>query len=114
MTAAILAAMMLASAAGIAAARGLAAPERRLAVPLFLLGGREYAVVGLGDIAILAAAFVAFGRETGAEWEPAAWLVGGLTAAFIAGLWLGGAPGIPFIAAGCFALLHSRRADPVR
>jgi hypothetical protein len=73
--------------------------------------GREHAVVGLGDIAILAAAYVGFSRAAGSDREPATWLLAGLLAAFIAGVWLNGAPGIPFIAAAGwgYAVVHARR-----
>lgn len=91
---------------------GGSAALRFLAV-LATADGREYAVVGLGDIAILAAAYVGFSRAARSDREPAIWLLAGLLAAFVAGAWLGGAPGIPFIAAAGwgYTLLHARRGE---
>lgn len=88
----------------------------RLLAVFVTVEGREYAVVGLGDLAILAAAYVGFSRATGSDRGPASWLLAGLLTAFVAGVWLDGAPAIPFIAAaGCgFALLHRRRAGATR
>lgn len=72
-------------------------------------GGREYAVVGVSDIAILAAAYVGFWKATGVEWESAGWLLIGLLAAFVVGTLTNGAPGIPFLAAaGLVVFLRTR------
>jgi len=76
------------------------------------LGGRELAVIGVSDIAILVAAYLGLSRSTGLAWEPGLWLLLGLLAAFLVGVLHGGAPGLPFLAgaAWIFALLPGRRA----
>lgn len=75
------------------------------------ISGREYAVVGVSDIAILSAAYLGLQKATESEWEPAVWLLLGLLSAFLVGITFSGAPGIPFLAAGgcIFVFLHSRR-----
>lgn len=75
------------------------------------LGGREYAVVGVSDMAILAAAYVGFRSATGSEWESVGWLLLGLLLAFVAGVAFDGAPAIPFLAAtgAAFFLRDYRR-----
>jgi len=73
------------------------------------LGGQEYAVIGVSDIALVAAAYLGLYRATGSDWEPAIWLLLGLFLAFLAGMFLGGAPGIPFLAAGAGAFILRRR-----
>jgi hypothetical protein len=75
------------------------------------LGGQEYAVIGVSDIAVVAAAYLGLQKATGLNWEPALFLLASLLAAFIVGMLLGGAPGIPFLAGGAaaFALLHRQR-----
>ena len=75
------------------------------------IGGREYAVIGVSDIAILAAAFVGFRRATSLSWEPAVWLLLGLASAFAVGVLFNGAPGIPFLAVAgmIFVFRNGRR-----
>ena len=73
------------------------------------LGGREYAVIGVSDIAILAASYLGLRRATGSDWGPATWLLLGLFFGFLAGTLFGGAPGIPFLAAGAFVFLLLKR-----
>ncbi len=72
------------------------------------------AVVGVTDIAILAAAYLGLRKATDSEWEPAVWLLIGLLSAFFVGIFLSGVPGLPFLAAGgyIFVFRHSRRRAP--
>jgi len=74
------------------------------------LGGQEYAVVGVSDIALVSAAYLGLLKATESDFAPAAFLLSGLLAAFLAGVATRGVPGIPFIAAGAgaFVLLHQR------
>lgn len=73
------------------------------------LGGREYAVVGVSDIAILTAAYLGLALATGSKWEPGLWLLAGLLAAFLVGVFSGGAPGMPFMATAAWAFVARRR-----
>lgn len=73
------------------------------------VGGQEYAVIGVSDIAIVAAAYLGLQRATGSNWEPAIWLLLGLFLALLAGTYLGGAPGIPFLAAGAGIFILRQR-----
>ena len=75
------------------------------------VGGHEYAVIGVGDIFLISAAYLGFRRATGSTWAPAFWLLLGLFCALVVGYTLGGAPGIPFLAGGgaVFVLLNRRR-----
>lgn len=75
------------------------------------LGGQEYAVIGVSDIALVAAAYLGLYRATGSGWEPAIWLLVGLFLAFLAGMFLGGAPGIPFLAAGAGGFILRQRMN---
>jgi len=70
-----------------------------------------FAVLGVGDLALLTAAYLGFRRATKAEWAPAFCLLAGLSAAYLVGYTRGGAAGIPFLAAGglVFLLLHRGR-----
>jgi hypothetical protein len=73
------------------------------------MGGQEYAVVGVSDIALVAAAYLGLRKATGARWTPALFLLGGLLGAFMVGIVRGGAAGIPFLAAGAVAFVFVHR-----
>ena len=78
------------------------------------LGGQEYAVIGVSDIAIVAAAYLGLHRATGSDWGPAFWLLLGLFFALLAGTLWGGAPGIPFLAAGAGVFILLQRRNQAR
>jgi len=84
---------------------------RSLAV-MVVAGGQEWAVVGMSDLVILAAAYVGLRRATGDGSGPALWLLLGLMGGFLAGVAWGGAPGLPFLAASAwfYVFLHRRTA----
>lgn len=69
------------------------------------MGGRDYAVIGVSDIAVVAAAYLGLRKSTGLEWAPALFLLGSLLAAFAVGVLRGGAPGMPFLAVGAGAFV---------
>jgi hypothetical protein len=71
---------------------------------LNLEGGR-FAVVGIGDLFLLSAAYLGLGAHTRREVAPALWLLGGLLVAVGLGIPLGGMPGIPFILLGALGYL---------
>jgi len=84
----------------------------RFLVVLVNSEGGTRAVIGVGDLVILTASYVGFQRATGSEVEPAVWLLGGLSAALVLGLLVGGLPGIPFVAAGALFFVARRRWFP--
>lgn len=71
---------------------------------LHLQDGR-FAVVGIGDLFLLSAAYLGLRAHTRREVAPALWLLGGLLLAVVVGIPLGGMPGIPFILLGALGFL---------
>lgn len=69
------------------------------------LEGGQFAVVGIGDLFLLSAAYLGLRAHTGREVAPALWLLGGLMVAVVVGIPLGGMPGIPFILLGALGYL---------
>jgi presenilin-like A22 family membrane protease len=65
----------------------------------------RFAVVGIGDLLILSAAYLGLRAHTGREVAPALWLLVGLLIAVGIGIPLGGMPGIPFVLLGALGYL---------
>lgn len=69
------------------------------------VGGSQFAVVGIGDLLLLTAAYLGMRAHTGHGVAPAVWLLVGLLVAVAVGIPLGGVPGIPFILLGALGFL---------
>lgn len=72
------------------------------------MGGQEYAVVGVSDIALVSAAYLGLLKAADSSIAPAIFLLFGLLAAFLVGMVTTGVPAIPFLAAAAGIFVFRR------
>jgi hypothetical protein len=76
----------------------------------FPVGGSVRPIVGIGDLIILGGPFAGFINNGHHSWLPFAVPVGGLLAAVGVGVFVGGTPALPFVAAATVTYVLSRRS----